>query len=87
MPLGGLPRAPLTVGDHTLEIDPVVEFGYLTVTTDAKSLSITFKTATQAGVVERDSVSVDLTRRKLTSGNSGGGAGGKSRPPQKNKRN
>ncbi|HEX2712408.1 MAG TPA: metallophosphoesterase, partial [Candidatus Acidoferrales bacterium] len=31
-----LSRVPITFGDHTLEIAPIVEFGYLTVTCDAK---------------------------------------------------
>jgi hypothetical protein len=44
-PLGGLPNAPIRSGDHTLVINPIVEFGYLTITTDAKTLTITFKTA------------------------------------------
>src|SRR6202011_6230106 len=30
-----LPPAPITVGDHTLEINPIVDFGYITVETDA----------------------------------------------------
>ena len=45
-PQGHIPSAPYTVGDVTLEIDPVAEYGYLTVTVDmtaaAKTLTITF---------------------------------------------
>ncbi len=73
-PIAGLPSAPLTIGDHTLEIDPIVEFGYLTITTDAKTLTITFKTATVKGVAMRDFVTVDLRQGKITSSGSGSGA-------------
>jgi hypothetical protein len=67
-PLGKLPPAPVTVGDHTLEIDPIVDFGYLTVKTDGKTISAVFRTADATGVTVRDSVSVDLTTGKLASG-------------------
>jgi hypothetical protein len=70
-PLGGLPNAPVKVGDHTLVINPIVEFGYLTVTTDAKTLTITFKTATKQQIMQRDSVTVDLKGGKITSDPSG----------------
>jgi hypothetical protein len=66
-PFGGLPNAPVKVGDHTLVVNPIVEFGYLTVTTDAKTLTITFKTATKQQVMQRDSVTVDLKSGKITS--------------------
>jgi hypothetical protein len=33
-PKGGLPKAPLTVGEYRLVKEPIVEFGYLTVTVD-----------------------------------------------------
>jgi hypothetical protein len=66
-PFGGLPNAPVKVGDHTLVVNPIVEFGYLTVTTDAKTLTITFKTATNQQVMQRDSVTVDLKSGKITS--------------------
>ena len=74
-PQGSAPAAPYTIGDTTLEVDPIVEFGYLTVTTDAKSLTITFKTAVQGTVTVRDSVSVDLTQGKVTSGTNVPGGG------------
>jgi hypothetical protein len=45
--MGALPNAPVKVGDHTLVVNPIVEFGYLTVTTDARTLTVTFKTATK----------------------------------------
>jgi hypothetical protein len=70
-PFGGLPNAPVQVGDHTLVVNPIVEFGYLTVTTDAKTLTITFKTATKQQVMQRDSVTVDLKSGKITSDRGG----------------
>ncbi|SDR60540.1 3',5'-cyclic AMP phosphodiesterase CpdA [Rhizobiales bacterium GAS113] len=65
-PFTKVPPAPVTIGDHTLEIDPIVRFGYLTIETDAKTLSVTFKTADAQGVVVRDSITVDLASGKLT---------------------
>ena len=67
-PQGATPKAPYTIGDTTLEVDPIVEFGYLTITTDARTLSITFKTATNGAVTVRDSVNVDLTQTQIVSG-------------------
>ena len=60
-----LPPPPITIGDHTLVIAPIVNFGYLTIETDARTLSLTFKTADQRGVVVRDSVVVDLAANKI----------------------
>jgi hypothetical protein len=56
-----------TIGDHTLVIAPIVDFGYLTLTTDAKTLTAVFKTANQQGIKQRDMVTVDLTKGKITS--------------------
>jgi hypothetical protein len=58
-PVASLPKAPITLGDHTLEIDPIVEFGYLTITSDGATVSAEFQTATGGHVVVRDSVTVD----------------------------
>jgi hypothetical protein len=82
-PLGGLPNAPVKVGDHTLVINPIVEFGYLTVTTDAKTLTITFKTATKQQIMQRDSVTVDLKGGKITSDPSGVVSSPPPPPPKK----
>jgi hypothetical protein len=60
-----LPPPPITVGDHTLVVAPIVNFGYLTIETDARTLSLTFKTADGRGVVVRDSVVVDLAANKI----------------------
>jgi hypothetical protein len=48
-----------------LVIAPIVNFGYLTIETDARTLSLTFKTADGRGVVVRDSVVVDLAANKI----------------------
>ena len=85
-PQAAVPKAPYTIGDTTLEVDPIVEFGYLTITTDAKTLSITFKTASNGTVTVRDSVNVDLTQAQIVSGThapSGGGKKPKPVPPKK----
>lgn len=62
-PKEGVPSAPVTVGDHTLEKNPVIDFGYLTVTTDAKTLSIAFRSPNPK--VDPDEVSVDLTTNRV----------------------
>jgi len=66
-PLGGLPNAPVKIGNYTLVVNPIVEFGYLTITTDAKTLTITFKTAANKQVMQRDTVTVDLKSSTITS--------------------
>jgi len=67
-PQASVPKAPYTIGELTLEVDPIVEFGYLTITSDARKLSITFKTAVAGAVQIRDSVTVDLKQGKVVSG-------------------
>jgi hypothetical protein len=90
-PLGGLPNAPVKIGNYTLVVNPIVEFGYLTITTDAKTLTITFKTAVQKQVMQRDSVTVDLKSGTITSDPGGVAptppAGGPKKPPKKPKKN
>jgi hypothetical protein len=88
-PQNAAPKAPYTIGDTTLEVDPIVEFGYLTITTDAKTLSVTFKTATKGAVTVRDSVNVDLAQGQVVSGtHAPGGGGSKPKPvhPKKKKK-
>jgi len=82
-PLGGLPNAPVKVGNYTLVVNPIVEFGYLTITTDAKTLTITFKTAVQKQVMQRDSVTVDLKSGTITSDVSGAKPNPLPGPPKK----
>jgi hypothetical protein len=64
-PMGGLPTVPVTVGDHTLEKEPMVDYGYLTITTDAKTLKITFNTANENGVRSADMINLDLKTGKI----------------------
>jgi hypothetical protein len=76
-PQTAAPPAGTVIGDHRLEVDPIVQFGYLTVTTDAKSLTIAFKTAPRGGAVtQMDFVTVDLTQGKITASGTGGAKGG-----------
>jgi calcineurin-like phosphoesterase family protein len=82
-PLGGLPNAPVKVGNYTLVVNPIVEFGYLTITTDAKTLTITFKTSVQKQVMQRDSVTVDLKSGTITSDVSGATPNPLPGPPRK----
>jgi hypothetical protein len=53
-PVGGLPKAPITLGEYTLVKQPIVDFGYLTVTVDMSKktsyLSITFNDRTSTRV-------------------------------------
>ncbi len=62
-PRQGLAPAPVTIGDVTLVRDPIVAFGYLTVTTDARTLSITFRSTNPS--VAPDTVTVDLVRHTV----------------------
>lgn len=62
-PRPGVPPAPVMVGDVTLVKDPIVAFGYLTVTTDAKTLTITFRSTNPK--VASDSVTVDLSKNVI----------------------
>jgi hypothetical protein len=83
-PMQAAPPAGTVVGDHTLEVDPIVKFGYLTLTTDAKTLTITFKTAPRGGpVTQLDSVTLDIVNGKITAGAGGGNPGAKPAPPPK----
>jgi len=86
LPQQAAPPAGTLIGDHTLEIDPIIEFGYLTLTTDAKTLTVTFKTAPRnAPGKQMDSVTLDLVEGKITAGGGGGGKPGpgpKPKPPK-----
>jgi hypothetical protein len=64
-PRSGLPPAPVTVGEVTLVKDPIVAFGYLTVTTDARTLTIKFRSTDPA--IAPDSVTVDLKKGLIAS--------------------
>jgi hypothetical protein len=59
------------IGDHKLEKGPIVKFGYLTITTDAKTLTATFKTAPRGSpVTQLDFVTLDLVGGKITASGS-----------------
>ena len=82
-PQQAAPPAGTTIGDHTLEVDPIIQFGYLTLTTDAKTLTVTFKTAPRGGPVKQmDFVTLDLVAGKITASGGGGkpGTGPKPKP-------
>lgn len=74
------------VGDHTLVVAPIVSFGYLTLETDAQTLSASFKTADGKTVTVRDSVTVDLKTGKITKSTTKGGGktkGGAKKPAKR----
>jgi len=78
------PPAPFKIGTATLEVNPIVEFGYLTITTDAKTLTITFKTAlTKVGVSTRDTVTVDLQKGIVVGASTVPSSGGAGKNPKK----
>jgi hypothetical protein len=61
-------RFPATIGDATLEIKPIVDFGYLTVSVDAnkKQLAVMFnEVGTKGNRRITDQVTVDLVKRAL----------------------
>jgi hypothetical protein len=79
------PPAGTTIGDHTLEVDPIIQFGYLTITTDAKTLTVTFKTAPRnAPGTQMDFVTLDLGTGKITASGGGGNVkpGPRPKPPR-----
>jgi hypothetical protein len=84
-PQQAAPPAGTVIGDHTLEVDPIVQFGYLTLTTDAKTLTVTFRTAPRNGTgTQMDFVTLDLVKGTITA--SGGGSkprpGPQPKPPK-----
>jgi hypothetical protein len=63
-----LPPAPITVGDHTLEINPIIEFGYLTITVDSQEITVDFRSPTANGIKQLDTVTVNLASGLISSG-------------------
>ena len=54
-------KAPITVGNDTMEIDPIIKFGYLLITCDGNTLSATFNSpASNGAVAALDTVAVNL---------------------------
>jgi hypothetical protein len=80
-PMENIPKVPFTTGDQTLEIKPIVEFGYLTIEVDSNQISVVFKTAITNGVAVADSVAVDLKTGNLTSKTSPGTGTSTTKPP------
>jgi len=67
VPQESAPPAGTVIGDHTLAVAPIVQFGYLTLTTDAKTLTISFKSAPRGGqITQLDFVTVDLDKGVIT---------------------
>jgi hypothetical protein len=68
-PQHGIPDAPWTKGEYTLEVDPIVDFGYLLLTVDMSgdpaTLSISFRGRDPE--TEHDTVTVDLGTGQLVS--------------------
>lgn len=81
-PQKGAPPAGTVIGDHTLEIEPIIQFGYLTLVTDAKTLTVAFKTAPRGGpVTQKDFVTLDLASGKITASGAASKAGRHPKPP------
>ncbi len=71
-PLESAPPAGTVIGDHTMEVDPIIKFGYLTLTTDAKTLTVSFKSAPRGGpVTQLDFVTLNLNNGVITAGANG----------------
>jgi hypothetical protein len=82
-PMASAPPAGTVIGDHKLEIDPIVQFGYLTINTNAKTLTATFKTAVRGGpVTPMDFVTLDLVAGKITASGNPARPGPGPRPPK-----
>lgn len=82
-PQQAAPPAGTKIGDHTLEVDPIIQFGYLTLTTDAKTLTVTFTTAPRGGRGKQmDFVILDLVAGKITASGGGGKPGPAPKPPK-----
>ncbi len=66
-PMEKTPKAPFTQGDVTLEIDPAVEYGYVTVTIDMTSAAKTMTIAFNSPKLGRnhDHVTVDLVQHQI----------------------
>ncbi len=66
-PVGELPQPPLTVGEYTLDKQPIVEFGYLTVTVDMTGrdhhLTIAFNDRTNTHI--HDTTHLNLRTGKI----------------------
>ena len=57
--------APIKSGGHTLVIDPIVDFVYLTIERDRRTVNATLQTSDASGVKVRDSVTVDVKSGRI----------------------
>ena len=66
-PRAGLPAAPLTIGEYTLVQQPIIEFGYLTVTIDMskKTSYLTIKFQSRSNLRVRDTLTLNLKTGKI----------------------
>ena len=80
-PMDGAPPAGTVVGDHKLEVPPIAQFGYLTLTSDGKTLTANFKMAPRgSATVLKDTVSVNLKTGQLIENGIGNSAGAPTKP-------
>ena len=68
-PVGGLPKAPITVGEYTLVNPPIVEFGYLTLTVEltATTSHLTIDFNDRTDTARHDTVKLDLATGTIRS--------------------
>jgi calcineurin-like phosphoesterase family protein len=66
-PRAGIPRAPVTVGEYTLERDAIIEFGYVTVAVDMSKrtpyLTIAFQA--RSNIARNDALKLNLKTGKI----------------------
>ena len=84
-PQTAAPAAPYTVGDQTLEVDPIIRFGYLRIVASAAQIQVTFQSPSAGGTEQLDAVTVDLASGTLTQGASASAAPVGRRPAPKKK--
>jgi Calcineurin-like phosphoesterase len=66
-PQGSLPSAPITVGEYTLVAEPLIEFGYLTLTVDMSAQPGTLAARWSGTKRDTDVVTVDLSTNTIRS--------------------
>jgi hypothetical protein len=57
-----------TIDGVTVEVPFVRRYGFLTITTDAQTLTVSFRTPVLGGREELDTVTLDLQTRLITEG-------------------
>jgi hypothetical protein len=81
-PVAKLPAPGTSIGPDRLEITPIAEPGFLTITSTTQHLSVAFHTASAAGLAQRDLVTVDLVRGRIRSGGGANHRPARSAPPR-----